>query len=225
MEAQLLNNKGVAVGKVELRDAIFGCRPSREFLHEFVVKHMANQRRGMANTKTRCEVSGSGRKPWKQKGTGRARAGSFRSPLWRHGGVTFGPRAGKVRLAFPRRKSRQALVQALSVKLTEGAIVFVDNLGLESPKTKSMVALLKSLGCQGRTTLVLDAPDANLSLASRNIQDVTVVLAGDLNAYSVLQCRRMVLTRPALEKLNTRCSSLPQPETMAVPSAVKKKGA
>ena len=98
MQAQLLNIKGSEVGKVELQDTIFGRRPKPEFLHEYVTVYLANQRQGTANTKTRAEVSGSGKKPWKQKHTGRARAGSFRSPLWRHGGVTFGPRAGHVHL-------------------------------------------------------------------------------------------------------------------------------
>ena len=147
MQAQLLNVKGAEVGKVELPDAVFGRRPSPEFLHEYVTVYLANQRRGTANTKTRAEVSGSGKKPWKQKHTGRARAGSFRSPLWRHGGITFGPRAGKVRLSFPRRKAALALSQALSAKYAEGSIVFVENLALEEAKTKAAVQLLKLLGC------------------------------------------------------------------------------
>ncbi|MFA6002919.1 MAG: 50S ribosomal protein L4 [Elusimicrobiota bacterium] len=218
MEAQLLNVKGVEVGKVDLHDIIFGRRASREFLHEYVTNYLANQRQGTANTKTRAEVSGSGKKPWKQKHTGRARAGSFRSPLWRHGGVTFGPRAGHVHLDFPRRKARIALAQALSAKLAQGGIVFVDNLAVDSAKTKQVVQILAQLKCAGRTMLVLDAPDAQLALASRNIPGVELALAGDLNAYTVLRCRRMVVTKPALEKLNTRCASLPGSET-AVPKA------
>jgi len=210
MEAQLLNSKGSEVGKVELQDAVFGRRPSGEFLHEYVTVYRANQRRGTANTKTRAEVSGSGKKPWKQKHTGRARAGSFRSPLWRHGGITFGPRAGHIHLDFPRRKARIALAQALSAKQAQGAIVYVESLSVEQPKTKAVAALLKSLKCEGRTMLVLDAPDANLSRAGRNIPKLDFALAGDLNAYTVLRARRMVVTRPALEKIHTRCASLPQ---------------
>lgn len=204
MEAKLLNQKGEGVGAVELNEGVFGVKPSKEFLHEFVTIFRANQRQGTANTKTRAEVSGSGKKPWKQKGTGRARAGSTRSPLWRHGGVTFGPRAGKVRLEIPRRKARAALAQALAVRLADGGIIFVDQLGLESAKTKQMAALLKALGCKGRTMLVLDAPDAKLALAGRNIPDLEIALAADLNAYTVMRCRKMIMTRPALEKLGAR---------------------
>jgi large subunit ribosomal protein L4 len=215
MEAQLLNNQGAQVGKVELRDAVFGLRASPQFLHEFVTKYLANQRRGTANTKTRSEVSGTGKKPWKQKHTGRARAGSFRSPLWRHGGVTFGPRAGHVHLDFPRRKARLALAQALSSKLAEGGLLFVDKLAVEQPKTKLMAALLKSLKCDGRTMLVLDAPDANLARASRNIPGIELALAGDLNAYNVLRSRKIVLTKPALDKLTTRFIALEDAATRA----------
>ena len=208
METQLLNAQGAEVGKIELQEAVFGRRASRAFLHEYVTNYLANQRRGTANTKTRAEVSGSGKKPWKQKHTGRARAGSIRSPLWRHGGITFGPRAGHVHLDFPRGKSRLALSQALSTKLAQGAIVFVDSLALTSARTKEAVGLLKALGCGSRTMLVLGAPDSKLALASRNIPGVELAMAGDLNAYSVLRARRMVVTRSALEKLNVRCAAL-----------------
>src|SRR3989339_1484736 len=188
MQAQLLNVKGTEVGKVELPEGVFGRRPIQKFLHEYVTVYLANQRRGTANTKTRAEVSGSGRKPWKQKQTGRARAGSFRSPLWRHGGITFGPRAGHVHLDFPRTKARLALAQALSAKASQGAMVFVESLAVAEPKTKAVVAMLESLKCgdsRGCTLLVLDAPDAVLARASRNIPNVELALAGDINAYGV----------------------------------------
>ncbi len=209
MQAQLLNAKGSEVGKIELNDAVFARRPSREFLHEYVTVYLANQRQGTANTKTRGEVSGSGKKPWKQKHTGRARAGSLRSPLWRHGGITFGPRAGHVHLGFPRRKARLALAQALSAKQAAGSMVFVESLALESAKTKVAAQMLKTLGCAAGTILVLDAPDAVLARASRNLPGVDIMLAGDLNAYCVLRARRMVVTRPALEKLQARGAALP----------------
>ena len=211
MEVPLMNAKGAQVGTVSLPDTVFGRRVSKEFLHEYTTVYLANQRQGTANTKTRAEVSGSGKKPWKQKHTGRARAGSFRSPLWRHGGITFGPRAGKVSLRFPRRKAALALAQALSAKHDQGAIVFVESLALEDAKTKQAVALLKALGCAGRTMMVLDAPDARLALAGRNIPQLEVALAGDLNAYTVLRADRMVVTRQALEKLGARCADLAAP--------------
>ena len=202
MQAQLLNAKGEEVGKVELQEAIFAQKASKEFLHEYVTVYEANQREGSANTKTKSEVSGSGKKPWKQKHTGRARAGMIRSPLWRHGGVTFGPRAGKVRLEMPRQKARLAL--ALAVRHAAGGIVFVDQLVVEEPKTKAVAQILKALGCGARTILVLDQPDKKLSLAARNIPGLEVRLAGDLNAYAVLRAKKLVLTRPALEKLGAR---------------------
>ena len=208
MQAELLNAKGEKTGTIELKAEIFGLKPSKGFLHEYVTMYLANQRQGTANTKTRAEVSGGGHKPWKQKGTGRARSGSNRSPLWRHGGITHGPRAGKVRLEMPRRKAKSALAQALAARYADGGIVFIDSLNLfasDEPKTKTMAAFLAKLGCtKGRTMLVLDAPDAKLTLAARNIQDLAVVLAADLNAYTVLQARKIVLTKPALEKLAAR---------------------
>lgn len=204
MEAKLLNVKGEEVGKVELKDKIFGQKPVPEFLHEFVTVYEANQRQGTAHTKTKSEVSGSGKKPWKQKHTGRARAGMIRSPLWRHGGITFGPREGKVRLEMPRAKSRQALAQALAARNAAGGIVFVDAIALEEAKTKRLAVILKALNCQGRTVLVVDAPSEALTRAARNIPDVAVMLAGDLNAYAVLRSRKLVIVKPALEKLGAR---------------------
>lgn len=205
MEAQLINLKGEEIGKVQLKEALFASKPRPQFLHEFVTVYEANQRRGTANTKTRSEVSGGGKKPWKQKHTGRARAGSTRSPLWRHGGVTFGPRSGRVRLEIPRRKARMALAQALAARLADGRIMFVDSLSIEEPKTKAVARILKQLKCDGRgTLLVLDRSDERLSLAGRNIPGLAIRLAADLNAYAVLQSRRIVMTQPALEKLSAR---------------------
>ena len=205
MQAELINVKGEKIGKVELKDSIFGQKASPEFLHEFVTIYEANQRLGTAHTKTRSEVSGSGKKPWKQKHTGRARAGSIRSPLWRHGGVTFGPRyAGKPHREMPRAKARAALAQALAARHAEGGILFVDAISLEEAKTKAVAGILKQLGCKAPTILVVDSPDAKLTLASRNIPGVAIMLAGDLNAYAVLRSHRLVVTRPALEKLGTR---------------------
>ncbi len=204
MQARLLNIKGEEIGAVELKDEVFGRKPSREFLHEYATVYGANQRRGTAHTKTRSEVSGGGKKPWKQKHTGRARAGSNRSPLWRHGGINFGPRAGKVRLEMPRQKAREALAQALAARHAEGRIVFVESLSLEEPRTRVLAAALRALGCAGRTLAVLDGPDQKLALASRNLAGVQACLASDLNAYSVLACQKLVMTRPALEKLCAR---------------------
>ena len=206
LQAQLVNAKGDKVGTVDLKEAVFGVKPSREFLHEYVTVYETNQRQGTAHTKTRSEVSGGGHKPWKQKHTGRARAGSTRSPLWRHGGITFGPRQGRSAAVMPRQKARLALAQALSAKNASGSVVFVDQLSVAEPKTKLVAGLLKALKCGPRTLLVTESRDEKLSLAGRNIPSLQLMLAGDLNAYAVLRCTTLVVTRPALEKLGARWS-------------------
>ena len=205
MQAELKNVKGESVGQLELQDKIFGTKPSREFLHEFVTIYETNQRQGNAHTKTRSEVSGGGKKPWKQKHTGRARAGSTRSPLWRHGGITFGPRyAGKPHRDLPRQKAKAALAQALAARYADGGIIFVDKIGVTEAKTKNVAAVLKQLGCSGRVMIVLDQPDQALTRASRNIPGVEISLASDLNAYVVLRAKKLVMTQPAVEKLGAR---------------------
>lgn len=204
MQAELLNVKGEKAGQIDLQDKIFGEKPQKSFLHEYVTVYLANQRTGQHAVKTRSTVSGGGKKPWKQKHTGRARAGSIRSGLWRHGGIIHGPKAGKVRREFPRQKSRLALSQALTARLQAGGVIFVDGFQFKEAKTKLVAAALEKLGCQGRTILVLDQPDQKLTLAARNIPNVEVLLAGDLNAYSVLRSKKLVMTRSAVEKLGAR---------------------
>ncbi len=204
MEAQVLNVKGEKVGKIELKDSVFGIKPSKEFLHEVITVHLANQRQYDAKVKTRTEVSGGGKKPWKQKHTGRARAGSIRSGLWRHGGIIHGPKNVERNFSMPRQKARLALAHALAARNADAGLVVVDEIKLKEAKTKSVAEILKSLGCAGRTIIVLDAPNAKITLAARNIPNVEVLLAGDLNAYTVLRSKKLVLTQPALEKLSAR---------------------
>ncbi|MHB2027093.1 MAG: 50S ribosomal protein L4 [Elusimicrobiota bacterium] len=206
MDAPLLNMKGEVVGRVDLRENVFGLKPNPRFLHEMVTVYEANLRRWTANTKTKAQVSGSGKKPWKQKHTGRARAGSIRSPLWRHGGIVFGPHAGRgARLDFPARKLKAALAQALSGRLAEGLIVFLEKISLPEPKTKNVSQMLKNLGCHGeKSILVMDAADAAVARASRNIPLLEIVSAADINAYAVLRARRLIVTTASLEKLSSR---------------------
>ncbi len=200
MDIALLNMKGEEVGKVGLPEAVFGRKPSPEFLHEVSTAYLANQRQGDAHTKTRSEVRGGGRKPWKQKHTGRARAGSIRSPLWRKGGVVGGPRHRSWRQETPKRKNRQALLQALSVRAGDGSIRIVENLALDGAKTKQVAALLRALKADPRSLVVTDQHDENLIRASRNISEMKVMLVAHLNAYEVLSCRNLIITRAALEK-------------------------
>lgn len=206
MESQLLNQKGEKIGKVELPEAVFGLRPSPEFLHEVVTASEANRRAGTAHTKTRSEVSGGGRKPWKQKHTGRARHGSIRSPLWRKGGVVFGPRTRSFRLDMPQAKRRLALAQALSARAQDGSLRVVDSFALDGAKTKQVSQMLKALKAERRTLLVSDQHDESLVRASRNLQQVEVRLVAHLNALEVLGCRNLILTKAALEKLGSKAN-------------------
>ncbi len=205
MDAKILDVSGKEVGKVALPENIFGHKPSRELLHEYVTVYLANQRQYGAHTKGRSEVSGGGKKPWKQKHTGRARAGSIRSGLWRHGAIIHGPRSGYgSHLDFPRQKAKLALAQALSARAQDGGLVCVKDLALKDPKTKLIAGVLAKLGCEGRTLIVLDAPNVSVARASRNIPKLEVRLAADINAYEVLNCRKLVITQSALEKLGAR---------------------
>lgn len=205
MEAKVLDVSGKEVGQVALREEIFGHKPSRRFLHEYVTVYLANQRTFGAHTKSRSEVSGGGRKPWKQKHTGRARAGSTRSGLWRHGSIIHGPRSGYgAHLDFPRQKAKLALAQALSARAQDGGLVCVKDLSLKEAKTKLMAGVLAKLGGEGRILVVLDAVNASVKRASGNLPNVMVVLAADLNAYDVLKCKKLIITQPALEKLGAR---------------------
>ena len=202
MQAPLLNMKGESVGQVDLKDTLVEINPSKEFLHEYVTIYLANQRERSASVKTRSEVSGGGKKPWKQKHTGRARAGSIRSPLWRHGGVIHGPKPGRLHLDFPRQKARKALAHALSAKYQEGKIIFLDSVQLSDARTREMASFLKKLNCSPRTVLVIEEKNPKVSLAARNIKDFTVTQPENLNAYGVLAADRLVLTQAAWQKLS-----------------------
>jgi large subunit ribosomal protein L4 len=204
MELLLLNQKGEKIGKVELPEAVFGLKPSTKFLHEVTTAAQANRRSGTAHTKTRSEVSGGGRKPWKQKHTGRARHGSIRSPLWRKGGVVFGPRTRSFRQDVPQAKRRLALAQALSARAQDGSLRVVDSLALDGAKTKQVIGMLKALKAERRTLLVADQHDENLTRASRNISEVKIMLVAHLNALEVLECRNLIFTKAALEKLDIK---------------------
>ena len=205
MDAKVIDVNGKETGTVTLKEEIFGHKPEKRFLHEFVTIYLANQRAWTSNTKSRTTVSGGGRKPWKQKGTGRARSGSIRSGLWRHGAIIHGPRMGRgSRLDYPRQKARLALAQALSARAQDGGLVCVKDFTLKEPKTKLVVSTLAKIGCEGKTLIVLDAPNKALVLACRNLPTVAVRLAADINAYEVLYCKKLVITQPALEKLGAR---------------------
>lgn len=197
--------KGQDAGSVNLADNVFSLKANPNFLHEVVVAYLGNQRSGTADVKTRSEVSGTGKKPWKQKGTGRARHGSMRSPIWRHGGVAFGPTPRSFRADLPAAKRKAALAQALSAKLAEGNLVIIDSLSIGEAKTKNLVNVLKDLKA-GRKPLVVtaDYADENLFLAARNIDKLSLFSASDLHAYAVLNSGKVIMTKDAVAVIDGR---------------------
>ena len=202
METKVLDIKGKEKGTIALPDALFGVKANPTFLHEVVTAFLANQRSGTADVKTRAEVSGTGKKPWKQKGTGRARQGSLRAVQFRHGGVAWGPTPHSYRQDLPAAKRRVALAMALSTKLEEGNIVVLDSLKFKEAKTKAFAEVLDVLAA-GRKPLVLDNfSDANAALACRNVAGLTHMQTQDINAYVVLNCSKVIFTKEAVEKLS-----------------------
>ncbi|HET6466666.1 MAG TPA: 50S ribosomal protein L4 [Nitrospiria bacterium] len=189
------------IGTVDLSDQLFGAEVNRPLIHEAVVMQRAAMRQGTAATKTRGLVSGGGKKPWRQKGTGRARAGSSRSPLWRGGGTTFGPTPRDYGYAFPRKKYRAALRGILTAKLKDGAILVVERLELSEAKTKQMALVLKKLEASGRTVIVSSNTDEKLARAVRNIPSVKLLPVQGLNVYDLVCAKHLVIPQDALSRL------------------------
>ena len=181
------------VGSVELRDAVFGAKPEKSLVHEAVIMQQACERQGSASTLRRGEVRGSGKKPWKQKHTGRARAGSIRSPIWRHGGSVFGPKPRSYAYAIPKQKYRAALQSALSAKLAGGDVTVLSALTLEAPKTRLLAKTLAQLGLTSTTLIVAGAGHADLERAAANLQTVKVVSPETLNVYDVLRYAKLLI--------------------------------
>ncbi len=189
------------VGTVELPDEVFGCKPQRALVYEAVVMQRACERQGTASTLRRGEVSGSGKKPWKQKHTGRARAGSIRSPLWRHGGTVFGPKPRSYAMAMPKRKYRTALQSALSAKLSDGSVTVVSDLVLAEPKTKLLAKVLAGLGLPPSTLIVAGESRHDLAKAARNLPSVKLVRPEALNVYDVLRYDAILIPERELARV------------------------
>ena len=201
MQLDVVNSENKKVGALDLRDDVFGGKVKADLIWEAVVHANAAKRRGTHMTKNRALVSGSGKKPWRQKGTGRARVGEIRNPLWRKGGTVFGPQPRSYDYALPKRVGRGALRAALAQKVQDGALVVVDQLTAGEIKTKAAVEMLARLGVTGKAVLVDVAADDNLSRSVRNIPGVELVQSGRLTARHVADAARVVATRAALEKL------------------------
>ena len=197
---KVLNMAGAEVGTVELNDEIFGITPNPVAVHEVVKNHLANCRQGTQSALTRAEVSGGGRKPWRQKGTGRARAGYKGSPVWTHGGVAFAPKPRSYRYTMNRKEKRIALKSALSVKAAESKIFVVDGLSFDEIKTKACVSLLEKLGAEN-AMIVTETVNENVIKSARNIPGVETTIATVLSTYDIMKARSLVVDKAALAKI------------------------
>jgi len=200
-EIDVIDKDNNTVGKVDLPDEIFMAEVRTALLHEVVRNYLANQRQGTASTKTRGKVRGGGRKPWRQKGTGRARHGSIRSPLWRGGGVVFGPQPRDYSYRIPKKAKWVAMNSALSAKFRDGEITVIDNMNIEEPKTKLLRNILDKIGLNGSVLIVIPNKDEKVELAARNIPRVDVSRVKELNVYSVLSHERLLISKDAIEKM------------------------
>jgi len=211
----VLSPTGAAAGSVELDEHTFGIQPNVAVMHQVVTAQLAARRSGTQSTLTRAESRGGGAKPWAQKGTGRARQGSIRSPQWRGGGVALGPKPRSYVQKTPRKMIRLALRSALSDRATEGRVVVVDDWNFEVPRTKAALAALATLGVQGRALVVAERGDENTWLSFANLPEVHVLSPGELNAYDVLVCDYIVFTRATLPSFSTSAPATPAPATPA----------
>lgn len=196
----LYNISGEQVGELTLKDEIFGIEVHESVLHDAVVMQLAGRRLGTHDTKTRSEVSGGGRKPWRQKGTGRSRHGTIRSPIWRGGGIVFGPHPRDYGYSLPKKVRRLALKSALSVKVNEGDILVLDELNLEQPKTKDMVRILNNLKVDD-ALLVTAEKNESVEKSARNIPNIKPLTATGLNVYDILAYDKLVMTKDAVAKV------------------------
>jgi large subunit ribosomal protein L4 len=206
MTLDIVNNENKKVGSLDVRDEVFGGRVKADLIWESVVRANAAERRGTHATKNRANVSGSGKKPWRQKGTGRARVGDIRNPLWRKGGTVFGPQPRSYDYALPKKVERGALRAAFAQKLRDGQVVVVDSLSASEVKTKAAVDMLKRLGVEGKALLIDVALDGNLSRSLRNLQGVAFVPSNRVTARDVAGAARVVATQQAIERLQEALS-------------------
>ena len=203
MTVDVVNQQNVKVGSLDLSETVFGGRVKTDLIHTSVIRQNAAERRGTHATKVRGDVAGSGKKPWRQKGTGRARVGEIRNPLWRKGGTVFGPQPRSYEDQLPKKVEKGALRAALSQKLHDGEVIVVDALAVEQVKTKAAAELLKRLGVAGKALLVDVAPQDALTLSVRNLEGVRLKASNRVTARDVMDTRRVVLTQAALEKLQS----------------------
>jgi len=197
----MYNQTGSQVGEIELAESVFGIAPNEHVLFDAVMMQRASLRQGTHKVKTRSEVRGGGRKPWRQKGTGRARQGSIRSPQWRGGGIVFGPSPRSYAYKLPKKVRRLAIKSALSTKVLEQNMLVLEDLALNAPKTKDMVAVLQGLSVAKKVLIVTADVNENVALSARNIQGITVIAADEVNVLDVLHHDTLIMTKAAVEKV------------------------
>ena len=195
------NIEGKKVSDIELADSVFGIEPNEKIVHSVLVNYLANQRQGTSNTKTRAEVAGGGRKPWKQKGTGRARQGSIRAPQWFKGGIALGPKPRDYSYRLNKKERRLAIRSVLSSKVLENNLVVVDAMNFDAIKTKNMVSALNNLKVEGKTLIVLPGKNENVQKSARNIEGVKTSLVNTINVYDLLKYNKLILTVDAVKNL------------------------
>ena len=199
-KVDLLNIEGKKVGDIELTESIFGVEVNTDVMHEVVVNYLANQRQGTGSTKTRSEVTGGGKKPWKQKGTGRARQGSIRAPQWIKGGIALGPKPRSYKYTLNKKVKRLALKSALSSKVQENEIIVLDSLNFDEIKTKNMAKVLENIKAN-KALIVLADKNLNVQASARNIPNTKTALVNTINTYDILKYGTLVLTKDAVEKI------------------------
>ncbi len=199
-KVDLLNMEGKKVGNIELSEAVFGVEVNEYAMHDVVVNYLANQRQGTQSTKTRSEVSGGGKKPWKQKGTGRARQGSIRAPQWIHGGIALGPKPRSYKYTLNKKVKRLALLSALTNKAQENNVIVLDELNFDDIKTKNMAKVLENVKAEN-ALVVIDEKNLNVQLSARNLKDAKTCIVNTINTYNILKYNKLVITKAAVKKL------------------------
>ncbi len=200
-EVAVLNMQGREVGKQELSDSVFGIEPNVPVMNDMVKNYLANQRQGTQSALTRSEVSGGGRKPWRQKGTGRARQGSTRSPQWTHGGIVFAPKPRDYSYTLNKKVRRLAMKSALSSKVQDGEMIVIDKIALEGFKTKEIAAMLKAVGSERKALIVLDSVDEKVIKSAGNIPGVKTAQVNTLNVYDILNADKFIVVQGAVQKI------------------------
>ena len=200
-KVDVLDMKGKKVSDIELADSVFGIEPNEAIVHSVLVNYLANQRQGTQSTKTRAEVSGGGKKPWRQKGTGRARQGSIRAPQWIKGGIALGPKPRSYKYSVNKKEKRLAIKSVLSSKVLEKELTVVDKLEVKEIKTKTMVKALADMKVEGKTLIVLPENNKNVLMSSRNIEGVKTIVANNINIFDLLKYTNLILPVDTVKKL------------------------